>query len=349
MEIIYLDETHLSDFQTLYTRFFIELRGKQGWKPGEEEIYRKEAEVYFKRGDVIFLALEGAKTAGFIRVSSREGCFWVEEIYVRPEFRGKGIGRALVERAEEEVKKHDSSLYLLVLPQDKDAIGFWKRLGYDVINTVELVKDLKETPRGEDFHTVELLGERFRIFEWKGEKFTDGEKRFMELLERFYKKSGTKKEFLELVNRALEGWLENNGIERIGELIESLSKRTGRKFKVSPKELWMYLHAETYEEDIFTPNGILSNDYLLFHELVEIECLKGMGLEITPRVIIENPETVYECHLKALEEELKFALKKGDAEWVKKRLRDTESYLEDENLPEKLKDKVVGILGYSER
>ncbi len=212
MELIHLDEAHLLDFQTLYTEFFMELREKQGWKPAEEEAYRKEAESYFRRGDLIFLALENNRAVGFIRVSSLEDYFKVfkdiiEEIYVKPGFRGKGIGRALVERAEKEVLKHDSSLYLLVLPQDKDAIGFWKRLGYDVINTVELMKDL-EPSNGMAFHTVELLGERFRIFGWKGERFADEERRFMELLERFYEEGGTKKEFLELVNRALEGWLE---------------------------------------------------------------------------------------------------------------------------------------------
>ena len=126
---------------------------------------------------------------------------------MRPEFRGREIGRALVERAEEEVKKHDDALYLFVLPQDKDAIGFWKKLGYGTINTIELVKDLKPSGRSA-VHTVELLGERFRIFRWEGERFTDEERRFMELLERFYEEGGTKKEFLELVNKALEGWLE---------------------------------------------------------------------------------------------------------------------------------------------
>ena len=207
MEIIRLTEERLPDFQTLYTEFFMELREKQGWEPAEEEAYRKEAESYFRRGDLIFLALENTRPVGFIRVSSLEDYFKIEEIYVKPGFRGKGIGRALVEIVEEEVKKHDDTLYLLVLPQDKDAIGFWKGLGYDVINTVELMKDL-EPSNGVAFHTVEFLGERFRIFGWKGEEFADEERHFMELLEKFYEEGGTKKEFLELVNRALEGWLE---------------------------------------------------------------------------------------------------------------------------------------------
>ncbi len=207
MEVVPLDASHLPEFQSLYTEFFVELRGKQGWKPGYEESYKREAEEYSKRGDLILIALEEAKAVGFIRVSSREGYFKVEEIYVKPDFRGRGIGRMLVEKAEGEVKKHDDSVYLLVLPQDRDAIAFWKRLGYDVINTIELTKDLKSTGQT-SFHTVEFLGEGFKIFRWKGERFTDEEKRFIELLENFYEKGGTKKEFLKLVNSALEGWME---------------------------------------------------------------------------------------------------------------------------------------------
>lgn len=208
MQILPLTEEHLNEFITLYIEFFKELRGKQGWNPDEEEVYKREVENYFKRGDMVFLAVEEGKSAGFIRVSSREGCFWIEELCVRPEFRGRGIGRALVERAEEEVRKHDDALYLFVLPQDKDAIAFWKKLGYDVINTIELVKNLKPTPRDEGFHTIEFLGERFRIFRWKYEKLTEKEKEFLELLDEFYKRGGTKEEFLRIVNKALKEWLK---------------------------------------------------------------------------------------------------------------------------------------------
>jgi len=208
MQILPLTEEHLNEFITLYIEFFKELRGKQGWSPDEEEVYKREAENYFKRGDMVFLAVEEGKLAGFIRVSSREGCFWIEEPFVRPKFRGRGIGRALVERAEEEVRKHDDTLYLFVLPQDKDAIAFWKRLGYDVINTIELVKNLKPTPRDEGFHAIEFLGERFRIFHWKYEKLTEKEKEFLELLDGFYKRGGTKEEFLRIVNKALKEWLK---------------------------------------------------------------------------------------------------------------------------------------------
>ena len=92
-EVVRLDEARLPEFQVLYTDFFLELRKKQGWKAAKE--------AYFRQGDAIFLALEDGNAVGFIRLSSREGCFWVEDIYVRPEFRGRVIGRALVKRAGE--------------------------------------------------------------------------------------------------------------------------------------------------------------------------------------------------------------------------------------------------------
>ncbi|WP_297129006.1 GNAT family N-acetyltransferase [Thermococcus sp.] len=149
MQILSLTKEHLNEFINLYIEFFKELRGKQGWNPHDEVEYQAEALHYFKRGDIILLAFEGDRAAGFIRVSSREDSFWIEELYVRPEFRGKGIGKALVKRAEEEVLKWDIALYLFVLPQDKDAITFWKKLGYDMINTIELVKDLEPTARSE--------------------------------------------------------------------------------------------------------------------------------------------------------------------------------------------------------
>ncbi len=207
MEIIKLGRERLKDFQSMLVDFFRELRGNQGWSMHRETEYMEDARRFFERGDIIFLALEEGRAVGFIRVSSREGSFWVEEIYVKPEMRGKGIGKKLVKRAEEEVSKHDPSLYLYILPQDRNAIGFWKGMGYDTINTIELVKDLRPTFRSRRTRIIEFLGERFRLFEWEREEMDEEERRFSELLEEFYRKGGSRREFVKLVNRALEEWL----------------------------------------------------------------------------------------------------------------------------------------------
>jgi len=209
MKIVHLDRERLEDFQSLYIDFFRELRGNQGWNMHPEIEHMEDARRFFERGDIILLALENDEAIGFIRVSSREGAFWIEEIYVRPEMRGKGAGRELVRRAEEEVLKREISLYLYVLPQDKRAIRFWKKMGYDIINTLELVRDLRPTRRLQRTRTVELLGEKFRMFRWEKEESDQLEERFSRLLEEFYKSGGTREELLELMNEAIERWMEN--------------------------------------------------------------------------------------------------------------------------------------------
>jgi len=116
-----------------------------------------------------------------------------------------------VKRAEEEVSKQDDFLYLLVLPQDKDAIAFWKKLGYDTINTIELVKDLRGTS-DQNFHVIELLGEPFKMTRFSKEGFSKEEKLFLELLKEFYKRGGTKEDFLKLINQSLKEWLKAHSI-----------------------------------------------------------------------------------------------------------------------------------------
>ncbi len=81
--------------------------------------------------------------------------------------------------------KHEISLYLYVLPQNRAAIRLWKSLGYDRINMLELVKDLIPTRRGSRTRPVALLGERFEIFRWKREESSPEELEFMDLLRLF--------------------------------------------------------------------------------------------------------------------------------------------------------------------
>ncbi len=129
VKILPLKEENLVEFQDLYTRFYLELRSKQGWKPGDKKVYKKEAADYFNRGDIILLAVQDGKSIGFARVSSREGNYWLEDIYVVPEFRKRGIGKYLVKEVEKKIREYDNSLYLFVLPQDKKSHNILEKHG----------------------------------------------------------------------------------------------------------------------------------------------------------------------------------------------------------------------------
>ncbi len=52
-------------------------------------------------------------------------------------------------------------------------------------------------------------------------------------------------------------------------------------------------------------------------------------------MIINNWREVYDCHLNAIDGELEYAKKMNDKEWIKNRVKDIESYLDDPFLPEK--------------
>ncbi len=191
----------------LYTGFYRELRSRQGLRPRGREEYRGEVESYLSRGK-IFLAETGSGGAvGFIRVSTREGCYWFEELYVKPEHRGRGIGRVLVEKAEEYVKRYDPYVYIMVLPQDRRALSFWLHMGYKLLNTIELAKNL-EGDR-EETRPIPLLSHILEIYRWAKEDYTPLEERFLKLVEEFQWRGGSGEELLKVFVSALEEHLSN--------------------------------------------------------------------------------------------------------------------------------------------
>ena len=110
--------------------------------------------------------------------------------------------------------------------------------------------------------------------------------------------------------------------------------------EVSAQEFYDYMTGEIFSEDPTTLDDVLGNEYLMVHELVEINELKKMGRTIDKRVIVDSPKTViYDAHLTAMETELNYALYKRDYFWVKIRLRQhKESVLDDDpNLPEEMR------------
>jgi ribosomal protein S18 acetylase RimI-like enzyme len=94
-----------------------------------------------KRRNILITAKVGEKIAGYALLTlPREGTFEVQEtfgvvneLYVLPEFRKKGIGKKLLEECLGRIKAEGfKSARISVLSGDKDAIQLYKRIGFRV-------------------------------------------------------------------------------------------------------------------------------------------------------------------------------------------------------------------------
>jgi len=76
-------------------------------------------------------ALTGVVLAIFTPSAELGRLLVVNDFYVNPAARGRGVGRALVERLLLEARKMNvDQVDLEVLPKNKDAAAFWKAMGF---------------------------------------------------------------------------------------------------------------------------------------------------------------------------------------------------------------------------
>ena len=118
-----------------------------------------------KEGHKFYFIVSDEKYAGFIHLGSR-GCN-VEDIFVLPEFQGRGIGSEAIRKAEEIVREYSESLYIEAAARNEKAIRLYQKLGYNCLNTITIRKDFCP----ENFETVRketMNGLEFEVKRYKG-------------------------------------------------------------------------------------------------------------------------------------------------------------------------------------
>ena len=95
----------------------------------------------------IFLFECGGETAGYgltAKTCSQEAggyVWWIEEVYIREKFRSRGLGREFFRYLEEQKGKEVTRLRLEVEKENTRAVSLYERLGYEVLDYVQMVKD----------------------------------------------------------------------------------------------------------------------------------------------------------------------------------------------------------------
>lgn len=60
---------------------------------------------------------------------------WLLQVYVRPPYRGRGLGEALVERIVEHARHHVVQLHLGVWTENRPALDLYRRCGFSIYGT----------------------------------------------------------------------------------------------------------------------------------------------------------------------------------------------------------------------
>jgi len=109
---------------------------KKEWKTADIQYRGKE--VNWKVTKLIITAYEGKKLVGALELSYVAGVMHIEEIIVAFDYHKKGIGKLLMQRAEEIAKKEKLHKMYLETGKTWGVTTFYEKLGY--LKTGEMPK-----------------------------------------------------------------------------------------------------------------------------------------------------------------------------------------------------------------
>ena len=96
---------------------------------------------FLESGFPVYAAEDDGVFAGYIVCRIDEPCLWVEHLFVREDYRRKGVGTLLFSKAEEiAASMGEDTVYNFVHPNNEAMIRFLRSKGYTVLNMIEIRK-----------------------------------------------------------------------------------------------------------------------------------------------------------------------------------------------------------------
>jgi ribosomal protein S18 acetylase RimI-like enzyme len=90
-----------------------------------------------------WVAVDGNRPIGFYTLLNKNATAWLENLWVLPEYMGKGIGRQLFLHAM--IRAHELGFKTMQLEADPNALGFYEKMGMGRIG--ERLSEVDGQPR----------------------------------------------------------------------------------------------------------------------------------------------------------------------------------------------------------
>ena len=85
-----------------------------------------------------FLAKVDGERAGFLMINMH-GAFigYIQLLGVAAKFRGQGVGKALIEYAEQRIFRETPNVFICVSDFNQDAVRFYRKMGYEAVGELK--------------------------------------------------------------------------------------------------------------------------------------------------------------------------------------------------------------------
>lgn len=144
MEELSFRKAHTSDSEFVFTvkkaafREYVE----QVW--GWDDNYQRELHNRrFAAQDVCIIQFRGTDV-GFLSTSSTPDTLKVNQLFILPEYQGKGIGSACMMRIVDDARLEGKSVALQVLKVNTRATAFYQRLGFTIVGENSIYFQMKK-------------------------------------------------------------------------------------------------------------------------------------------------------------------------------------------------------------
>lgn len=143
MKIKLMDSSHKLDVKEMMRVFY---NSSAVYTNGSDEIFENDIENCIKSSPYlegyVFEGENGLCGYGMLAKSfSTEfgrKCIWIEDIYVKDEFRGQGIGKEFISFVKE--KYRGCALRLEVEDYNERAISLYRKMGFDTLPYMEMIE-----------------------------------------------------------------------------------------------------------------------------------------------------------------------------------------------------------------